>query len=75
MDPPASHQRLGPIVIGLEAADPRTALKRSGFYVHGDNQAGDNTASAGCIVASRPTRELMQLLYWKAAARSILVID
>ena len=75
MDPPASHQRLGPIAIGLEAADPQTALKRSGFYVHGDNKAGDNSASTGCIVLSRATRELMQLLYWNAAVRSILVVD
>ena len=75
MDPPASHQRLGPIAIGLEAADPRIALKRGGYYVHGDNKAGDNSASTGCIVLSRATRELMQLLYWNAAVRSILVVD
>lgn len=74
MDPPADHQRLGPVAIGLEAADPQTALKRSGFFVHGDNKLANQSASSGCIVADRATRELMRDLYWAANCRSILVI-
>ena len=75
MDPPADHERLGPVCVGLEAADPKTALGRSGFYVHGDNKQRDNTASSGCIVASRNTRTMMERLYWDANVRSLLVID
>lgn len=75
MDPPANSPRLGPIAIGLEAADPKAALGRSGFYVHGDNRAADGSASSGCIILDRPTRALMQHLYWGMNVRTILVID
>ena len=74
MDAPANHVRLGPVAIGLEAADPKTALKRSGFFVHGDNFRVDGSASTGCIVLDRATRDLMAQLYWSWGCRSILVI-
>lgn len=74
MDPPSDHKRLGPCCIGLEAADPRTALKRSGFYVHGDNERVDGSASSGCIILDRATRELMKALYWEFNCRVIMVI-
>ena len=74
MDPPTNHVRLGPVAIGLEAADPKTALKRSGFFVHGDNQRVDGSASTGCIILDRATRDLMSALYWSWGCRSILVI-
>lgn len=74
MDPPANHKRLGPQSIQLEAADPKTALKRSGFFVHGDNQLVNGTASTGCIILDRATRDLMATLYWSWNCRSIIVI-
>lgn len=74
MDAPADHERLGRVAIGLQAADPKTALKRSGFFVHGDNYRGDGSASTGCIILDRSTRELMKALYWSFNCRSILVI-
>lgn len=75
MDPPlASHPRLGPKVIPLEPADAQTAQGRSGFFVHGDNKRGDNSASSGCIVMPGSVRGLMIELYWQFAARSIIVV-
>lgn len=32
---------------------------RSGFLIHGDNYLGDNSASRGCIVLNRATREFI----------------
>lgn len=29
---------------------------RSGFWIHGDNEAGNRTASSGCIVLNKVTR-------------------
>ena len=74
MEPPADHKRLGPCAIALTPADPKTALKRSGFFVHGDNSRVDGTASSGCIILDKATRELMKSMYWNFNCRSILVI-
>jgi hypothetical protein len=39
--------------------DPANDMKgRSGFFIHGDNPEMDHSASDGCIVAARPTREI-----------------
>lgn len=32
---------------------------RGGFYVHGDNSKGDQSASEGCIVTARAVREII----------------
>lgn len=32
---------------------------RSGFFIHGDNRDGNRTASSGCIIADRKTRQLI----------------
>lgn len=52
---PMDHRRLGPLAIPLTrtAKDP---YGRSGFYVHGDNSRADNSASSGCIIATREVR-------------------
>lgn len=52
---PMDHKRLGPLAIPLTRTtqDP---YGRSGFYVHGDNSRADNSASSGCIIATREVR-------------------
>lgn len=72
VDAPASHPRLGPVSIGLEAKNKETARGRSGFYIHGDNNAGNFTASTGCIIATRATRNVIAALYW-AGVRTLTV--
>lgn len=54
--PAYNHPRLGPVAIRLEPieADLRG---RSGFFIHGDNRKGDQSASSGCIILDRATRE------------------
>ena len=34
-------------------------LDRSGFMIHGDNAAANHTASEGCIILSRTTRNMI----------------
>ena len=36
-----------------------SSLGRSGFQIHGDNTAGNNTASKGCIILKRHIREMI----------------
>ena len=38
------------------------AYHRSEFFIHGDNRRGDKSASTGCIVLNRPTRECIRSL-------------
>ena len=55
--PPVLHPGLGPVVLQLKA-HPYTETKgRSGFYIHGDNAKGDQSASEGCIVIGRAERQ------------------
>lgn len=64
LDAPANRPTTGPVSIGLEAQDPKTAQGRSAFYIHGDNAAGDGTASRGCIILDRRARQIISELYW-----------
>ena len=76
LDPPhASHPRLGPKVIPLEPADAQTAKGRGGFFIHGDNKRGNNSASSGCIIMSGSVRGLIIELYWQFACRSLVVTE
>lgn len=58
---PVHHIRLGPIAIPLVPVG-HDAYHRSGFFIHGDNGRGDKSASTGCIVLNRPTRECIRAL-------------
>ena len=51
------HPRLGPLAIALEPMMENQTGGRSGFFIHGDNPKGDNSASQGCIVLPRKVRE------------------
>jgi hypothetical protein len=52
-DPP---DHLGPIALPLVPAASNQMLGRSGFFVHGDNTAMNQTASNGCIILARTFR-------------------
>lgn len=52
----AKHDRFAAPAIRLEQIEG-TAYGRSGFWVHGDNKAGD--ASSGCIILTKPVRMMM----------------
>lgn len=53
------HGEKGPQVAVLEPVG-HDAHWRSSFLVHGDTEAANNTASHGCIVASRAIRDAMR---------------
>lgn len=72
LDAPTLHPRLGAVAIGLEARDAKTSRGRSGFFIHGDNDAGNFSASTGCIIATRATRNVIAALYW-AGVRTLTV--
>ena len=47
----------GPVVLRLTFQGQKNAHSRSGFLIHGDNGKGDKSASNGCIILDRSTRE------------------
>ena len=55
--PAQEHPNLGPVAMPL-TPDPGNEMHgRSDFWIHGDNPDMNQTASQGCIIMSRPTRE------------------
>src|SRR3546814_5516739 len=58
MDSPRHCAHLGPVVIELEAVEEKTALGRSGFFIHGDNSRGDGSAAR----SEEHTSELQSLM-------------
>jgi len=54
LDPP---DHLGPIAMPLTPLPGFDPHGRSAFFIHGDNAAGDESASHGCIVIQRADRE------------------
>lgn len=53
--PPSRHPRLGPTAMRLDKKFGPD-FGRSGFYIHGDNKARNQSASSGCIVLDRQHR-------------------
>lgn len=47
----------GPYVLALEPAADNEMFGRSGFLMHGDSVVHPGTASEGCIIQARKTRE------------------
>ena len=56
---PEDH--LGPIALRLYAFQTNNMYGRFGFFWHGDNAFMNHTASNGCIISSRNTRQRVQL--------------
>jgi hypothetical protein len=49
----------GPIVAHLLPVTGTETFGRSGFMIHGDNSAGNHSASEGCIILPRVLREMV----------------
>lgn len=71
--PGVEHPRLGALAIPLEWESGLSVYGRSGFYIHGDNRAGDFTASNGCIVLGREHRQFIDYLCRWQGARALIV--
>jgi hypothetical protein len=54
--PAFTHATKGPFVMELRPDADTEEYGRSGFLMHGDNQALNESGSEGCIVAARPIR-------------------
>lgn len=59
---PINHVRLGTLVFFLDPAKGNNMHGRSGFFIHGDNEFGNQTASHGCVILSRAIREKLATL-------------
>ena len=62
---------LGPCVAHLDPVPPNTAYGRTLFRIHGDNSAGDESASRGCIIMNR----LVRLAVKSSGDTSLQVIE
>lgn len=51
------HPNLGPCAIPLGPHPDNQMYGRDDFFVHGDTESMDQTASQGCIIMSRATRD------------------
>lgn len=52
-----THASCGPVSMPLEPDPENEMHDRSGFLIHGDTASQDFSASTGCIILSRTTRE------------------
>ena len=52
-----THPSCGPVSMPLEPDPENEMHDRSGFLIHGDTASQDFSASTGCIILSRTTRE------------------
>lgn len=59
---PYGHVRLGPVAMFLKPDEQNRMFGRSGFFIHGDNRHVNRTASSGCIVLDRHSRDLIASL-------------
>jgi Tlde1 domain len=67
--PGYDHDNLGPQALPLGPSPMNNMHERSDFYIHGDTPEGDQTASKGCIILSRATRDLID-----ASADNTLIV-
>lgn len=51
---------LGRIIAALRPVEVKMLYGRGGFFIHGDNSKGDNSASDGCIILSKKLREFIR---------------
>lgn len=59
--PPFDHPLRGPYALRLTPVQGTDTLGRSGFLMHGDSKLKPGTASKGCIIAPRKSREAVAL--------------
>ena len=65
---PVDH--IGPIALSLTPDPANEMFGRSAFFIHGDNAKGDHSASNGCIILGRPTREAIN----NSADKALVVV-
>jgi hypothetical protein len=53
------HANLGPCSMPLTPSPANTMYGRSAFYIHGDTAEMNQTASTGCVIMSRATRDMI----------------
>ena len=70
INPPVDTVEHGPYVLQLVPNDYNEMFGRSGFLIHGDSLEHPGQASEGCIVMSRPVRELI----WNSGDRFLAVV-
>lgn len=68
--PPEDTMEHGPFVLRLQPAPGTLTFGRSGFLIHGDSKHEPGTASLGCIILDRQTREHV----WASGIRELLVL-
>jgi hypothetical protein len=69
--PSFDHPAKGPVVMSLQPSPANSMFGRSGFLIHGDNSAGNHTASEGCIILANEIREQIS----KASDRQLIVTE
>lgn len=52
----SSHPKLGSLAMALTPCAGQHLFGRSGFFIHGDNQEKNQTASEGCIILPHAAR-------------------
>jgi len=50
---------MGPFVLPLTPWSVNNMFQRDGFFIHGDNQERNHTASEGCIILDRQWRNMI----------------
>lgn len=70
-----NHARLGPASIPLTPVEEAKVFGRSDFWIHGDNSRKNGTASRGCIILDRKTRDTIDALRVGSGVRTLTVID
>lgn len=67
---PIDTPKHGPYVLRLTPANDNVMFGRAGFLIHGDNIEHPGSASEGCIILLRSTRERI----WRSGDASIRVV-
>lgn len=67
---PVNTNTHGPYVLRLEPDPANEMFGRSGFLIHGDSVKHPGTASEGCIIQARATRELV----WESGDHQLEVV-
>lgn len=58
-EPISPPDHLGPVAMPLTPDSDTDTFGRSAFFIHGDNQAGDRSASHGCIIIGPLSRAIV----------------
>jgi hypothetical protein len=68
--PPVDTEEHGPYVLALTPMPGTETFGRSGFLCHGDSVRAPGTASLGCIILPRSTRQAL----WESGERQLVVV-